>query len=75
MKEAGYSKGVPDLLIFEPRGMYQGLAIEVKTDKGRPSPEQKEWCKNLNDRGWRAEITKGLDDALDVISEYFDLYE
>ena len=75
MKEAGYSKGIPDLLVFEPRGMYNGLAIEVKTDKGRPSPEQIEWCKNLNSKGWRAEICKGFDECADVIFEYFDLYE
>lgn len=75
MKEAGYSKGVPDLLVFEPRGMYEGLAIEVKTPNGRASPEQKEWIAKLNSRGWSAHITHGLDEALDVMSEYFDLYE
>lgn len=75
MKEAGYSKGVPDMLIFEPRGFYNGLAIEVKTEKGRASEEQKAWIKGLNDRGWRAEICKGFDEAADVISEYFNLYE
>lgn len=74
MKDAGYSKGVPDLLIFTPMGMYTGLAIEVKTEKGRPSPEQIEWCRHLNSLGWRAEITKGLDEAIDVIYEYFELY-
>lgn len=75
MKEAGYSSGVPDLLIFEPRGFYNGLAIEVKTEKGRASDEQKAWAKALNDRGWRAEICKGFDECADVISEYFNLYE
>lgn len=75
MKEAGYSKGVPDMLVYEPRGMYAGLAIEVKTEKGRASDEQKEWIRNLNDRGWRAEICRGFEECADVICEYFDLYE
>lgn len=75
MKEAGYSKGVPDMLVYEPRGMYAGLAIEVKTEKGRASDEQKEWIRNLNNRGWRAEICKGFEECADVICEYFDLYE
>lgn len=75
MKEAGYSKGVPDMLIYEPRGMYAGLAIEVKTEKGRASDEQKAWIRNLNNRGWRAEICKGFEECADVICEYFDLYE
>lgn len=72
MKEAGYSKGIPDLLVFEPRGMYQGLAIEVKTKTGRPSPHQKEWVQNLNDRGWRAEICRGYEECESVINEYFN---
>ena len=75
MKEAGYSKGVPDMLIYEPRGMYAGLAIEVKTEKGRASDEQKEWIRQLNSKGWRAEICKGFEECADVICEYFDLYE
>lgn len=75
MKEAGYSKGVPDMLVYEPRGMYAGLAIEVKTEKGRASDEQKEWIRQLNSKGWRAEICKGFEECADVICEYFDLYE
>ena len=75
MKEAGYSKGVPDMLIYEPCGMYAGLAIEVKTEKGRASDEQKAWIRNLNNRGWRAEICKGFEECADVICEYFELYE
>lgn len=75
MKEAGYSRGIPDLLIFEPRGEYIGLAIEVKTEKGRASDHQKEWIKSLNDRGWMADVCRGFDEAADLIFEYFDLYE
>lgn len=73
MKESGYKKGVPDVLIFEPRGEYIGLAIEVKTPKGRPSPEQLEWQKELNARGWDAHICRGLDECLEALYEYFDL--
>ena len=75
MKEAGYSRGVPDMLVYEPRGMYAGLAIEVKTEKGRASDEQKEWIRQLNSKGWRAEICKGFEECADVICEYFDLYK
>lgn len=71
MKQAGYKRGIPDLLIFEPRGMYSGLAIEVKTEKGRPSTYQKDWIKRLNSNGWRAEICYGLAACMQVIDEYF----
>jgi hypothetical protein len=71
MKQAGYRKGIPDLLIFEPRNGYAGLAIEVKTAVGRASDHQKEWQQMLRERGWRAEICKGLDACISVIDDYF----
>ncbi len=41
MKRTGYVKGFPDLFIYEPRGEFHGLAIEMKKEKGgTASPEQ-----------------------------------
>tara|TARA_R100000353_G_scaffold169761_1_gene133043 strand:- start:466 stop:855 length:390 start_codon:yes stop_codon:yes gene_type:complete len=72
MKAAGYSKGVPDMLIFEPRGMFVGLAIEVKTKTGRASTYQKEWIRCLNDRGWSAHIAHGYEECEEIIKAYFN---
>lgn len=71
MKQAGYKKGIPDLLIFEPRNGYVGLALEVKTMVGRASPHQKQWQHDLQQRGWKAEICKGLNACIECIDEYF----
>jgi hypothetical protein len=72
MKRGGYRKGIPDLLIFEPSGGYCGLALEVKTDKGRASEHQLEWQKNLSQRGWKAVICKGYEACIGAIDEYFN---
>ena len=44
-KATGYKKGFPDLFIYEiaqiENNIYAGLAIELKTKKGRPTKEQK----------------------------------
>lgn len=71
MKQAGYKKGIPDLLIFEPRNGYCGLALEVKTPTGRASEHQKEWQRQLQERGWKAVISKGLDACIKEIDDYF----
>ena len=73
MKRAGYRKGIPDLLIFEPRNGYVGLALEVKTKTGRASEHQLKWQKELQNRGWKAEIRKGLEQCLEAIDEYFGI--
>jgi hypothetical protein len=71
MKATGYVKGVPDLQIFEPVGNYHGLLIEIKDIKGVVSKEQKQWIKDLNDRGYFATYSKGFEATIKVIDDYF----
>ena len=57
MKRAGYKKGFPDIGIYEPRGTYHGLFIELKCDnKSGPTDEQTEWQAELAKRGYLAKI-------------------
>lgn len=77
LKRAGYKKGTPDLMIFEPRNGFHGLFIEMKTaktafsEKGKTSPEQKQWQQDLTDRGYSAHICYGFEEAQAVIDDYF----
>jgi hypothetical protein len=73
MKRTGYVKGFPDLFIYEPRNEYNGLAIEMKKEKGGvASPEQKRWQEQLRNRGYASYICKGSEDAIKVIDEYLN---
>ena len=73
-KITGYSRGFPDLQITEPRTvdgvLYHGLFIEIKTHKGTATQVQKEWIKDLQERGYKAEIAKGLPEILNLIDDY-----
>ena len=69
-KKSGYKKGFPDLFIYEPRGKFHGLAIELKVGKNRATKEQLWWRNELNERGYVAEIRTGIDEALEVINRY-----
>ena len=75
-RKTGYVKGFPDLFIYESRTVdgitYHGLALEIKTIKGRATKEQKEWIEALNERGYKAEVVKGLPDILDLIDNYLN---
>jgi len=73
MKAAGYLRGIPDLLFFEPRGEFMGLAIELKARKGgRVSADQRSALNKLTERGWRAEVAHGYGEALSVLRSYFE---
>lgn len=64
MKKAGYKKGHPDVVIYEPRGGWHGMTTELKMGS-YPSKEQKEWQTELLKRGYYAIIVPGK----------FDFYE
>lgn len=70
MKRTGYIAGFPDLFIYEPKGEYKGLAIEVKTDKGQASPQQRWWRDELIKRGYCAYICRGYDATIQAIDAY-----
>ena len=65
----GYIKGKNDLDIYEARGGYFGMMIELK-EKAYPTKEQKEWIEAMNERGYYGVITRGLDNTIREIDKY-----
>ena len=71
LKKIGGRAGVPDLLVFEPRGSYHGLAIEMKRDaRSAVSKEQRRWANDLNERGYLAVVCAGAREAIAAIDAY-----
>lgn len=73
LKRMGYRRGFPDLLIFEARGIYHGLLIELKTKTGVLSPFQKEIAHLLMQRDYRVATCFGFDQAVYYITKYLVL--
>jgi hypothetical protein len=71
MKASGYVKGFPDIFIYEPIGDIHGMAIEMKTRKGKPTKEQKEWQIKLEERGYLSYICNGFDEAKEIIDYWY----
>lgn len=72
-KATGYSRGFPDLFIYEPNDKYNGLAIELKLDKRcYASKFQLDWVRDLNKRGYYAEVCKGYNDTINLIDKYLN---
>jgi hypothetical protein len=53
MVRLGYRSGTPDVLVFEPRGIYHGLLIEFKAPGGTISPAQREFVRLADVRGYK----------------------
>lgn len=72
-KMMGYRAGTPDLIILEPRGDFHGLFIELKTAKGKASPEQRQFAADLLMRGYCSLLCFGHMEAIREIDRYMAL--
>tara|TARA_R100001244_G_scaffold52666_2_gene45761 strand:+ start:1779 stop:2129 length:351 start_codon:yes stop_codon:yes gene_type:complete len=72
-KRNGYVAGFPDVFIYETKGGYSGLAIELKVKGNYPSQYQRKWIERLNERGYLAKVCTGFDEAKECIDNYFNL--
>lgn len=71
IKALGVKAGVSDLLFFESRHGYHGLAIEVKTKTGTVSKAQREFLADLKQRGWLTAVARSFETGRQIIDDYF----
>jgi len=75
-------RGFPDIMIFEPRGKYHGLLVELKRNQtalytksgnqrqSQHLQEQQQMLTVLEERGYKAVFAASFEEAKTVISEY-----
>jgi hypothetical protein len=78
-KRKGLKAGVPDCLIFEPWEKHDqeqprgyptlidegfGVAIELKSPKQYPRPNQRVWLAALKKRGWSVHVCRTIDEHI-----------
>lgn len=82
LKAEGVVPGVADLILLVPqwfttwRGqqgcLFAGLCIEMKTAKGRQSPEQKAWQAIVEAKGYQYAVCRSFDDFTRTVNEYLE---
>jgi len=85
MKRQRSADKIPDLLIFEPRGKYKGLFIEIKVDRSKVFKKNGEFKKDdhvmaqyqtlckLDARGYFATFGFGSEHCISIIDDYMNL--
>lgn len=73
LKDEGALRGVADLFLLRKNSRYGALFIEMKTVKGRQSPEQKEWQKLVEGAGYRYVICRTLEGFMDEVQKYLQI--
>jgi len=73
LKQQGVKRGVPDLCLPVARGAYHALYVELKTDTGRATAEQKWWGERLKDQGNMWQVCHGWEAAVATLEWYLSL--
>jgi hypothetical protein len=67
LKAKGMKAGVPDCLIFNTHGEYDGMAIELKVGRNNQTDTQSEWELKLINCGWSYHVCRSLDEVIELI--------
>lgn len=70
LKRMGVKSGVPDLHLPVARGVYHGLYLEMKTEKGRVSANQMWWLERLRENGCCCVVCRCWEDAAHTLVTY-----
>jgi len=69
----GMKKGVADLFLPVKKGVYSGLYIEMKSEKGRTSIDQSKFLTAVSENDYLAHICYSAVEAIDKIKGYYNL--
>lgn len=70
LKKQGVKAGVPDLCVPVARCGYHSLYIEMKTPKGRVTPNQEKWLSLLDAQDMCAVVCRSAGEAIGFIERY-----
>lgn len=73
LKAEGVVSGVADLLLLVPRKDKHGLCIEMKTDKGVQSENQKLWQKDIEAQQYEYFVCRSFDEFEKIINNYLSV--
>lgn len=73
LKAEGFLPGVSDLIIFEKRGQYSAMFLEMKREKGGTVSENQQWfLAEVEKRGGFGAVAHGVEEAIDLIESYLE---
>ena len=70
LKAEGLRPGVCDLFLPAPRGKWHGMFIEMKTQIGKLSDNQKEFIARVEEQGYYTAVCYGADEAIEQLKFY-----
>ncbi len=73
LKRKGVLAGVSDIFIPRAHGNYYGTFLELKTLKGKPTPNQIKFIDEMNAEGYFSMVVYGAEEAIETIKTLYNL--
>lgn len=70
LKRQGVKAGVPDVFLPCAKHGYNGVFIELKAGKNKPTPLQNEWLQELTAQGYKTAVCYGWQQAAELLQDY-----
>lgn len=70
LKRMGVRAGMPDIMVYEDRHPFNGLAIELKVGKNKPTENQVFVLNELTRNRWQTAVCYSIDEAIKEIDKY-----
>lgn len=75
LKKEGVLKGVSDLFIPEPSGIYHGMFAETKFGKNQTSKEQDDFIDKMKKNGYYCIVYWTIEEFIEEVNRYLNLQE
>lgn len=72
LKDQGVTPGILDIIIFIPSKGYHALIIEMKSKKGKLTPEQEQFIEKVTPLGYCCKVARSWIEAKTYVEEYLD---
>lgn len=69
----GLRRGVPDLILDYPKGIYHGLRVEMKVKPNKTTADQEAWLERLARAGYFVAVCYSAQEAIETIQAYIML--
>lgn len=69
----GLRRGVPDLILDYPKGIYHGLRVEMKVKPNKTTADQEAWLERLASAGYCVAVCYSAQEAIETIQAYIML--
>ena len=69
----GLRRGVPDLILDYPKGIYHGLRVEMKVKPNKTTANQEAWLERLARAGYFVAVCYSAQEAIETIDAYIKL--